>query len=142
MNSLSYITLASSQHRVLSEALRHVDICQASDSVKQWTKGFFKPKQCFNNVMNLCMADNSDAVIGYMILDDFIAVEHAWNKDDTGHFDLTAQLFLKDIKREYVQLVHLSNRQVQDAFYSNQHIDHQALRRIEKYKHLFQYKIN
>jgi hypothetical protein len=145
MNHNQLKNIIFNQHRVNPNALKSVTPYECTETLKSWAKGFCKQGLCFSNVMNMCMVDHADAIIGFVVLDGSYAIEHAWNRDSQGDFDLTFALFLKeltDVSYEYFEMVHLSNKQVQDAYNSNQHIHHGALRLTKDHKDLFNYRMN
>jgi hypothetical protein len=124
---------------VSAKYLKPIQCEQQCDAVIKWASLFFKEKECFSNSLNLSIVDGCDYVLGYVFLKDFnLAIEHAWNRDEQGHFDLTAQLFWKhDTQVEYFELLRLNASNAQLTFESFGGVDHMSLRRSSEYKYLF-----
>jgi hypothetical protein len=124
---------------VSSKYLSPVKCELQNDDMIKWASLFFKEKQCFSNALNLSAVDECDYVLGYVYLRDLgIAIEHAWNCDEQGHFDLTAQIFWKnETQVEYVELLRLESTMAKRTFEQCDGVDHMALRRSDAYKYLF-----
>jgi hypothetical protein len=107
----------------------------------EWASAFMAEKQCFNNALNMSIIDGCDYILGYIWLADFnLAIEHAWNADRGGQFDLTAQLYWnKDVSvsTTYIELLRLDNEATADMFRKYQGVDHLVLRTKSEYDHLF-----
>ncbi len=135
----STVNRIASFQAVSGEYLKPVQCEELCDDVIKWAALFFKEKQCFSNALNFSILDECEYVLGYVYLNDFgIAIEHAWNCDERGHFDLTAQLFWEnETPVEYVELLRLNANNAQLTFEQCNGVDHMALRRSSKYRYLF-----
>ncbi|MEZ8733603.1 hypothetical protein [Vibrio sp. 10N.239.312.D08] len=133
---LEYI---ASTQSVLKEHLKPVSCYPASSDWVGVASKFLQEKQCFSNSLNLSSIDGSDYVLGYVYMSDIgISIEHAWNRDQNGYFDLTAQLFWQlDTPVEYVELIRFPSHKAQDVFQKCKGVDHMALRMSVDYQYLF-----
>lgn len=136
-----------------SSIIDHVALCKAIDikhlklvkckpqsvAVTKWASLFFKKGECFSNALNLTEIDNCDYVLGYVYLSDLgVVLEHAWNCDNEGHFDLTGQLFWNgNTPTHYVELKRFNADTAQQLFEQLKGVDHTALHRSREYKYLF-----
>lgn len=128
-------------HSVSRDHLSQVSCHNAAPKVVSWAKDFVKIKQCFSNSLNISMVDGCDVIIGYAFLKDYmLPIEHAWNSNREGHFDLTAQLFWKDANQEsvqYFELLRVSCDEAVEMFKNLGVIDQMALRKSNDHKYLF-----
>ncbi|MFV7762853.1 hypothetical protein ACNPKZ_20170 [Shewanella algae] len=105
----------------------------------QWAKRFCKEKQCFSNALNMSLIDGCSLVIGYVYLPSFgLAIEHAWNRDCEGDFDLTAQIFWGQDKEpaQYVELLCFEEGEAHE-WRNKGGVDHLKLRMSNEYRHVF-----
>ncbi|MGL5668040.1 MAG: hypothetical protein ACRDD9_18120 [Shewanella sp.] len=141
MQPPSLINLIARQQAVLPQSVSEVDSVNLASSLAEIAKMFFKPRSCFSNSFNLTeMGADCDVVVGYVYLPEFdITIEHAWNADATGHFDLTAQLFWEGAleQNKYAQLVRLDNDEARYLIEEFGGVDTTALRCAPEYRHLF-----
>lgn len=141
MKDKQLINLIANQYNVNCTSLKPVSVYSCSNKVIQWAKSFFLKGECFSNARNLCVKDNVDAVVGYVVLDNEVVIEHAWNRGTQGDFDLTFDLFLRQLnyKKEcrYFELVHLPNVDVQNTYRANKQIHQDALSIEKEYFYLF-----
>lgn len=134
------INLVSKSQCVPVEHLLPVSCSQTGNDIPPASTRDLKPRQCFSNAYNLSVTVGCDAVVGYVFLAEFgIVIEHAWNVDERGHFDLTAQLFWDSEVSgdQYFQLLRLTPDDAIDCVAMAGGIDTLSLRHSDKHKHLF-----
>lgn len=78
-----------------------------------------KPKMCFNNAF-LYLMEHTDCsyILGYVVLDIGVPIEHAWVKSNKGYLDVTL-----DVRggEEYYPLVELSYSEVCDFVFKKEY---------------------
>jgi hypothetical protein len=140
MNDIQLKNLVFNAHGINPDALKAVSPYQCTETVKNWLKGVCAPQQCYTNAMTISTIDKSDTIVGFVILEGKEVIEHCWNRDIKGDFDLTYDLFLSHLgatRCDYFEFIHLSNEQSQDAYYNNKKIDLESLSENKDYENIF-----
>lgn len=93
----------------------------------EWAKNFCKEGLCFSNALNMTLIDKCEMIVGFAYVKEHnLIIQHAWNRDIHGDFDLTAQLFWPELNAIYFE-IHVIK-------YEQSHIYHNN---FEKLKNLY-----
>lgn len=136
------LNLVAVNQAVTREKLRPVsNFYEVNHEVLEWSKAFVNMGQCYNNALAMSDVDNCDYVLGFLFIpEQQMIIAHAWNLDETGHFDLTSQLYWKnrqEIEYYYIELLRLSPTQTDIYFKKAKGLHHAALRKINEFKEFY-----
>ena len=114
---------------------------EVNHEVLEWSKAFVNMGQCFNNALAMTDVDHCDYVLGFLFIpEQHMIMGHAWNLDESGHFDLTSQLYWKnrnEIEYYYLDLLRLNPTQTDNYLKKAKGLHHSVLRNVIDFKELY-----
>ncbi|AIW22284.1 hypothetical protein F0267_01200 [Vibrio coralliilyticus] len=136
------LSMVAVNQSVAREKLKPVsNFYEVGSEVLEWSKAFVNMGQCYNNALVMTDVDNCDYVLGFLYIPvQQMIIAHAWNLDDTGHFDLTSQLYWKNrhqIEHYYIELLRLNPTQTEICFKKAKGLHHEALRNLDELKEFY-----